>query len=273
MNKSTKIKTKDERLIETYRPKQRTFQKRRDDNYFKILWRLILLNSISFSLIIIFLTNGIKSINSDQLSLSGTERVSSKEIIKASKIDFPARLLLINPKSIKKNLIREFSFKGVTINRQLIPPKLDIKVEERVPIALASKKGHKGIEKGMIDQHAYWIPFSPSRNGLIKLETNVIIEGWMESHQKQIELILKNRDKLGSTLKKIQISPNGEISLQTKAFKKIELGMNSSLLKKQLQTLFHLAQKLPSGFQNQTVSSLDMRDPSKPEFNLSNPSQ
>ena len=69
---------------------------------------------------------------------------------------------------------------------------------------------------------------------------------------------------------KIIVSPNGELSLQTKNFETIHLGANSFKINAQINALNQLIKTLPKNFINQPGTILDIRDPAKPELQIPN---
>ncbi len=231
------------------------------------LWRSLLFSSITYSLGFLVIKNGWSSINVAQIHVNGSSTIKSISIVDASGLNFPKPLFSINPKQLEASLIEELPLKNVSIRRRLIPPRLEIEVIERKPIAFADRRGPKGKEKGMIDKNGYWMPIrmATKTNPPTK---DIYVEGWMPSHQSWISIILKNQEKLGSPLKKIIISPNGEIILKTKDFEMIYLGSTSNYIKEQIRALYKLSNNLPENFLKQTGTILDIRDPSRPEFQI-----
>ena len=80
--------------------------------------------------------------------------------------------------------------------------------------------------------------------------------------------MLERQDQLGSPLLLIQIAPDGDISLRTKALGLIKLGSNQQLLDRQLNTIALLSSSLPDNLRGQTSNAIDLSDPSKPELQL-----
>jgi len=142
------------------------------------IYKIIFLNSLSAALIYLFLSNSWSEVSSTQVKVQGNKLFDKKEIIQASGLLLPEPLLEIIPKRIEKNLARELSLQAVSVHRQILPTKLVIEILEREPIAYAQRVGALGIEKGMIDKNAEWIPIkSISENQPeIKLSVNGIVD-------------------------------------------------------------------------------------------------
>ena len=120
----------------------------------------------------------------------------------------------------------------------------------------------------MLDKNGFWMPLKQA-NQLERPSRSLYVEGWRASHREWISLLLKNRDGLGSPLEKISLSPNGDLSIQTEEFKAVELGIDTALLLEQMQALWLLSKDLPSNLRNKKETVIDLRDPAKPELQLS----
>ncbi len=247
--------------------KQRRHRIKRRREFLTELWRICVSTSIAGSLGIVLLQNGWAPINSSQINVIGSPKLKGESIVQASGLKFPMPLLAINPKRLKTKLLRELPVKAVSIRRHLFPPLLEIELKERKPIAFAQKNSPKGKLAGMIDKEGYWMPIRVARQAQ-QPEKALYVEGWIESHRPWVSKILKNRNNLGSSLIKIVISPNGEISLQTKRFQMIHLGSNTEQLDNQMKALDHLSSQLPLDFFNQVDTTIDLRDPTKPEVQI-----
>ena len=117
--------------------------------------------------------------------------------------------------------MKELPLKSLSIRRRLIPPNIEIIVQERKPIAFAEKRVSQGEEKGMVDKDGHWIPIRMASK-TASPTTDIYVEGWMPSHRDWISIILKNQEKIGSPLKRIIVKPNGEINLKTEDFEMIQ---------------------------------------------------
>ncbi len=232
------------------------------------LGRVFFFSSVSGVLGFLFLANAWSPISMDEIYVKGSKTLTAKSIVNASGISFPQPLMAISPKKLEGKLLQELPIKALSIRRRLFPPSLEVELLDKRPIAFANRIGPKGQEKGMLDEHGHWMPLRVAYQAEQPKKT-LYVEGWMDSHQRWISIILKHRNNLGSPLKRIIISPNGELSIETKEFEMVSLGSNTSQLYKQIKVLAHLSKSLPKSFRNQVGTKIDMRDPSKPELQIS----
>ena len=188
-------------------------------------------------------------------------------VVQAAGLRFPRPLITLEPARLEQRLMAELPVQSVSVQRRLLPPGLDIALEDRRPIAAASRTGARGREQGMVDQEGNWMPLTVARQGEAPA-TAVRVEGWIPSRRAVIAFVLERQDQLGSPLLLIQIAPDGDISLRTKALGLIKLGSNQQLLDRQLNTIALLSSSLPDNLRGQTSNAIDLSDPSKPELQL-----
>jgi len=230
-------------------------------------WRVIIFSSITYGLGSVVITNGWTLIDIAKIHVKGNPKINAKSIVIASGLILPKPLFAINPRQLKTNLLKELPIRNIQIERRLIPPSLEIEITSRKPIAFADRRGSEGKEEGMLDKNGYWMPIKMA-NKTERPKKDVYVEGWRATHRDWISTILNNQEKIGSKLKRIIVSPNGELSLQTKNFEVIQLGSSSFYIKEQIKALYQLNNNLPTNFVNKKGTILDIRDPSKPELQI-----
>ncbi len=231
------------------------------------IWEIFFYLLISTSLAFLLIRKGWEPINKQHIQIKGTLSIPKEFIIQAMEIQFPIGILEINPKQLESNLKKKLSLQSVAINRRIAPLGLEVKILERVPIAVGFRLGSNGEEKGLIDKKGYWIPI----NQPLKFNDHspsLVIEGWSEPNQKLIALILQKQKGFEYRLKRIIFNPNGDISLQTKEFALIHLGKRADLLKKQLEAISHLSKSLQNELINDYKTILDLKNPLKPKLLL-----
>ena len=232
------------------------------------IWQFFILNIISSTFCLLFISQGWSKINNKDIVIFGNSFLEKEYIINSMALNLPQTLISLNPKKIQSEVKERLPLKALSINRSFFPPRLEVKLLERSPIAMARRTRNNSPEEGMIDIDAYWIPME-----LIKKETSkpfsLKVEGWRESHRHVISRLLHHRDMISSPLEKIIINENGEVSLQTKTMKLINLGSNFKLLRKQIRIISHLEKELPQDLSNTQKTIIDLKNPSKPQLRIS----
>ena len=233
------------------------------------LWQILFFIGLTCGLAYGTLRNGKKEINDKNITIIGSSNIDSTLIIKKSKNLLPNSLLDIQPKQLKKTLKENLPIKRISIKRILFPPHIEINILEMDPIAYATRKRSKGLENGMLDIDANWIPIEIIKSK-IKDKNVLKVEGWMEIHRLSIRKIFDNKDKFPSPIKKIVFHHDGEIIIETNNLKEIQLGTNTNLLDQKIMALNYLSKNLPSQLKGK-IKSVDLRNLSQPELQIAKP--
>ncbi|ABI45914.1 cell division protein FtsQ/DivIB [Synechococcus sp. CC9311] len=246
--------------------RRRLRQERRQERLIQ-LWRLVFFLLTATGLSWLLLTLGWSLRSPSQIQISGSERMDETVVVKAAGLSFPQSLLSLEPGAIETKLMQELPVQEVSVQRHLLPPGLDIQLVERRPVAAATRMGPKGIERGMVDSEAHWMPMDMAKQGE-KPASSVKVEGWISNRRFVIARILQQRDLLGRPLKTIQVEPAGGVSLRIETLGLVYLGANDALLDQQFITIAQLNQSLPPNLRGTSSEGLDLSDPSQPELKL-----
>ena len=210
--------------------RRRLRQERRRDRLIQI-WRITLLSGSAAALGWLLVSAGWSLRSPKQITVQGSVRLGHEAVIQAAGLSFPRPLITLEPERLERRLMAELPVQSVSVQR-LLPPGLDIALEDRRPIAAASRTGSRGREQGMVDREGNWMPLTVARQGEAPA-TAVRVEGWIPSRRAVIASLLERQDQLGSPLLLIQIALDGDISLRT-ALGLIKLGSNQKLLNQQM---------------------------------------
>ena len=246
--------------------RRRLRQERRQERLIQ-LWRLVFFLLTATGLSWLLLTLGWSLRSASQIQISGSQRMDETVVVKAAGLSFPQSLLSLEPGEIETKLMQELPVQEVSVQRRLLPPGLNIQLVERRPVAAATRMGPKGIERGMVDREAQWMPMDMAKQGE-KPASAVKIEGWISSRRAVIARILQEQDSLGRPLKTIVVEPAGGINLRIETLGLVYLGANDALLDQQFKTIAQLNQSLPPGLRGSTSEGLDLSDPGQPELKL-----
>ena len=229
----------------------------------------------SFLLLLLFLTSLIslrtlKKVNIQDIRISGSELFSQNDVVKNTTLKFPIRLILINTYFLEKELKQNLSLKNISVNRELFPFGLKIKVNTRNPIAYGQKILNDQKILGVIDKDGIFIDRKNlNEKNLNKLTIQVL--GWQEKFQKILSKILIAQENYEFEIVKITFSPNGFLTLEEKDLKTIFLGFNPNLINYQLQTINNLKNELKKNNFFEKIDSIDLTDPNKPKIKVFKP--
>jgi cell division protein FtsQ len=246
--------------------RRRLRQERRREQLIQV-WRLLLFSGSATALGWLLLSLGWTLRSPEQLRVNGSERIDSEAVTKVAGLSFPLPLLSLDPRALERTLLQELPVQSAAVHRRLLPPALDVVLEDRRPIAAASRVSPGGMERGMIDRNGQWMPQTVASRG-DRPETSILVMGWTARHRPILAQLLERRDALGSPLQRISIAPDGAISLQTAALGRVDLGADPNLLDQQVVSMAQLSRSLPSHLRQKAGTSIDLSDPAKPELQL-----
>ncbi len=225
---------------------------------------------ISGTIFWVLIINGWRPIDAQNIKIKGSNNLKKTVVISESELSLPFTLFSLDPNKLEESILRKLPVRSAIVRRHIIPPSLEIHLQEREPIAYATRLKGDLTEKGLVDKEGEWIPIK-FLTSLPKPTSSLSVEGWSTQHKESISILLKNRNHLGSPLQRIILSPKGELNLETKDLGMIELGLSRGRLLGKLKAIAHLSKELPSNIRNKPGMSIDMTDPSKPELQFSEP--
>tara|TARA_Y100000589_G_C27146271_1_gene626973 strand:- start:26 stop:748 length:723 start_codon:yes stop_codon:yes gene_type:complete len=224
---------------------------------------------LTFILTTSFTIKTFKKVNENNLMISGTKLISRQSILNNSSLNLPKRLIFIKTKSIEKELLTKLALKNISINRQLIPFGLKIRIETRKPIAYCEKKVNDKLIKGYVDIEGYFIPNEFAEKNI---DTQKIkVTGWDKKYQTLISKILKFYYQNNYDLELIKISPDGFINLNEKRLKKITLGDQNDFIDLQLDLIKEIKNQLGSNKIIEIFETVDLSNPSYPKIKVFKP--
>jgi len=232
-------------------------------------------NKRSFLLLILLSTSLItlktlKKVKIQDIRISGSELFSQNDVAKNSSLKFPMRLILINTNFLENELKQNFSLKNVSVNRELFPFGLKIKVNTRTPIAFGEKTLNDEKVFGFIDRDGMFInKKNVNKKNLNKLTIEVF--GWEERFKKILSEILVAQENYKFEIVRITFSPNGFVTVEEKDLKTIFLGFNPNLINYQLQIINNLKNEFRKNNFSKKIDNIDLTDPNKPKIKVFKP--
>ena len=237
--------------------------------------RIINNKNFLFLILFLFLTTFIslktlKKVNIQDIRITGSKLFSKNDLVNNSSLKFPIRLILINTNFLEKELKQNLSLKNVSINRELFPFGLKIKLNSRTPIAYCEKIINDEKILGFIDKDGIFIDRkNVDEKNLNKLTIQVF--GWKEKFKDILSKILIAQENYEFEVVKITFSPNGFLTVEEKDLKTIFLGFNPNLINYQLQIINNLKNEFKKNNFSEKIDSIDLTDPNKPKIKVFKP--
>ena len=235
------------------------------------------INNKSFFLLLLFLfltslisLKTLKKVNIQDIRISGSELFSENDIVKNSSLKFPIRLILINTYFLEKELKENLSLKNISVNRELFPFGLKVKVNTRTPIAYGERLLNKEKIFGFIDKDGIFIEKQNVEGKKFK-ELTLKVFGWKEKFKKVLSEIFKAQENYDFDIVKISFSPNGFLTVKEKDLQTILLGFNPNLINYQLQIINNLKNEFKRNNFSEKIDNIDLTDPNKPKIKVFKP--
>ena len=235
------------------------------------------INNKSFFLLLLFLfltslisLKTLKKVNINDIRISGSELFSQNDVVKNSSLKFPIRLILINTYFLEKELKQNLSLKNISVNRELFPFGLKVKVNTRTPIAYGERLLNKEKIFGFIDKDGSFIEKHNVEEKKIKGLT-IKVFGWKEKFKKVLSEIFIAQENYDFDIVKISFSPNGFLTVKEKDLQTILLGFNPNLINYQLQIINNLKNEFKRNNFSEKIDNIDLTDPNKPKIKVFKP--
>ena len=235
------------------------------------------INNRKFLLLLLFLfatslisLKTLKKVNIQDIRISGSKLFSQNDVVKNSSLKFPIRLILINTYFLEKELKQNLSLKNISVNRELFPFGVKVKVNTRTPIAYGERLLNKEKIFGFIDKDGLFIEKQNVEEKKFKGLT-IKVFGWKEKFKKVLSEIFIAQENYDFDIVKISFSPNGFLTVEEKDLQTILLGFNPNLINYQLQIINNLKNEFKRNNFSEKIDNIDLTDPNKPKIKVFKP--
>lgn len=228
----------------------------------------------------------------EQVTIRGNQFISAQTIRTLLPIAYPQSLLKIQPQAIIDALKLKAPISEATVDRQLFPPGLTVRIQERNPVAIAQPSLSKVsvfatksspssanasqtnlTQPGLLDENGIWTPLETytSLNQSFKLPT-LKITGRLSYYRSYWATLYQMLSRSPVKVSEINWDDPNNLILKTElGF--VHFGAYGSSFANQLKALDQM-RKLPSHVNPSQLSYIDLRNPDSPfiQMNL-NPSK
>ncbi|MEL6777809.1 MAG: FtsQ-type POTRA domain-containing protein [Cyanobacteria bacterium J06597_16] len=242
--------------------------------FYKMTWRMVALTAFVAGTVWIA-TSPIWLIQAaDQLEISGNQLLSDKNVQALVPVPYPQSLLRVKPDELAKSLEAHEPIERAMVSRRLVPPGLHVRVNERVPVAVALPDTTRPLktiptqpvpfeEPGLIDAQGNWMP----RNSYRALGANtslppLVVRGMQESYQTSWASLYEALRASPVKITGIDWRRPSNLVLQSE-LGAVHLGPYGKGFKAQLAALDQL-RSLEGKVNPEKVAFIDLQDPEHP---------
>lgn len=243
--------------------RRKTLRRQRRTRFFQSSWRRIAVVGLAASAMWAATLPAWVIRKPEQVTIEGNRFLSAQTIRTLLPIAYPQSLLKVQPQPIAEALKTKSAIANATVDRQLFPPGLVVKIQERIPVALTA-----GSTAQLLDAEGKLIPVETytALNQNFKLPT-LRVTGNPDRYQASWASLYDSISRNPVKVSEVNWEDLGNLILKT------ELGIvhfgpyNSAIFPSQLKALDQIRQ-LPTRMNSAQISYIDLRNPSSPRVQM-----
>lgn len=234
------------------------------------LWQILALSGLLGGLIWAMTRPNWILRDSNQILIEGNRLLPRQSILSFLGLTYPKWLLQISPDELSQTLESHPPIADVSVTRQLFPSGLVVKVQERVPVAIAintSTNGRNTLSKadiGFLDPQGVWIPqqsYPPQVRQFLK-PPNLKVIGVPESYRSYWSDLYQAVSNSSIKVTQIDCQDPANLILKTQ-LGIVHLGSYRSNLTQQFKVLEQMRQ-LTKQLNPSQIDYIDLKNPASP---------
>jgi cell division protein FtsQ len=173
---------------EDLRDRRRQLRKERQVRTLKVSWQVLLLSGIGGGVIWGITRPDWTISKPQQVNIVGNQSLTAGAVRNMLGLHYPISLLQIEPQALNAKLLAQGSVVKATVHRELLPPRLDIQIRDRLPVAIVDRSINSKVTRGLLDETGQWLPLSSYRLQAdqlpkLRLVASQSCPGWTELYK------------------------------------------------------------------------------------------
>ncbi len=257
--------------------RRQVLRRRRRLHIGQSLWRFLALSGLTAA-IFWGTTRPIWLIHSSaQIKVTGNQLLSEAALQSLVPLEYPQSLLEVEPEVLAQQLRQRAPIVSAEVTRQFLPPRLNVQVQERVPVAVVLPAGGDGdsepgqyLQAGLIDAEGAWMPKSSFwlTEGSANLPT-LRLKGLQPQYRRYWPQLYTTIRTSPVAIREIDWHDPSNLVLHTD-LGVVYLGPYTPDLEQQLATLDRM-RNLPEQLAGSKVTHIDLSNPESPSVAITNP--
>lgn len=253
--------------------RRQQLRQRRRTRAIQAVWRLVLVSGLAVAIAWGALLPIWVIYQPQQIIIQGNQLLSPQTIYDLLPIQYPQRLVSIKPEAIAQTLKSEAPVGEVAVIRQLFPPALIIRIQERRPVAIAHQSGSAFVtgqpagssQVGLLDELGNWIPMQNVTELSQQIQLPELkVFGNVEQFHANWAVFYGEVSKSPVKISEIDWRDPANIILATE-LGVVHLGEFSPKLAQQLQVLDRM-RRFPEKIDVSQLQYIDLRNPLSPSL-------
>ena len=250
--------------------RRKTLRRQRRISISQVLWRFWALSGLTVA-IFWGATRPMWLLHSpNQINVTGNQLLTDEMVQSLVPLQYPQSLMQVEPEVLARQLRDRGPLVSAEVTRQLLPPRLNVRVQERVPVAMVLPTG-KGdrttgtqyLQAGFLDAHGAWMPLASFGLGNASPQLPTLqLHGIQTQYQRYWPQIYETISSSPVAITEIDWQDPNNLVLET-ALGTVYLGPYSPELEQQLATLDKM-RNLPDQLTDTEVARIDLSNPDVP---------
>ncbi|MEA5450977.1 FtsQ-type POTRA domain-containing protein [Leptolyngbya sp. CCNP1308] len=251
--------------------RRKSLRRRRRVSISQALWRFWALSGLTAA-IFWGATRPVWLLHSpNQINVTGNELLSDEMVQSLVPLSYPQPLMKVEPEVLARQLRDRAPITAVEVTRQLLPPRLNVHVQERVPVAVVLPVGKANstdaqyLQAGFLDAHGAWMPLASFGLGTASPQLPTLqLRGIQPHYQRYWPQIYETIVGSPVAITEIDWHDPNNLVFET-ALGTVYLGPYSPELEQQLATLDKM-RNLPDHLAESEVARIDLSNPDAPSI-------
>lgn len=251
-------------------------KRRRHRLFWQRLWRHTAMIGLTVGCVSLATSSRWQLTSAEQINLSGNRLLSNEAVHQLMAIDYPLSLLKTHPLDLETTLITEGPIADAIVRRRLLPPGLNVRIQERTPVAIALPNTEAAItsldeepqsftQMGLLDANGYWMPYN-SFTRLGADEPKLQVQGMRPAYQKDWPTIYQALQKNPLKVSRLDWRDPTNLILHTE-LGTVHIGPYGQNFSKQLIALDRM-RNLNAQMDIEEIAFIDLRNPDNPTLEI-----
>ncbi|MBT9312143.1 cell division protein FtsQ/DivIB [Leptothoe kymatousa] len=261
---------------ETLTTRRQNLKRRRHTLFWQQLWRYTAMVGLTVGCVSLATSNRWQLSSQEQINISGNRLLSSEAVHELIDIDYPLSLLKLHPLDLENTLMTEGPIADAMVRRRLLPPGLNIRIQERTPVAIALPNTEAAITSldndpksftqiGLLDANGYWMPYN-SFTRLGEQEPKLEVQGMRPVYQKDWPHIYRSLQKTPVHISRLDWRDPTNLILSTE-LGTVHMGPYGQNFAQQLAALDKM-RNLNAKMDIEEIAFIDLRNPDNPTLEI-----
>ncbi|NEQ52402.1 MAG: FtsQ-type POTRA domain-containing protein [Leptolyngbya sp. SIO3F4] len=261
---------------ENLKTRRQQLKRRRHRLFWQQLWRQAAIIGLTVGCFSLATSNRWQLTSAEQITISGHRLLPAEEVHELLDINYPQSLLKLHPSDLENTLVDEGPIADAIVQRRLLPPGLNIRIQERTPVAIAlpntdiaikslDDKPNNFSQLGLLDANGYWMPYN-SFTQLGPQEPKLIVQGMRHAYQKDWPEIYQALQKTPVVIPRLDWRDPNNLIMHTE-LGTVHIGSYGQNFPNQLAALDQM-RNLNAKMDIEEIAFIDLRNPDSPTLEI-----